>query len=218
MLIRALRALLNGLGVAALLWLAWQGVGALLGGRSAAQPAVSVQAGPAIIQEVRRVNKQIFVEQYSSVDISYSEAPRGWLGALEQLGVRQHYVVLLRGRVPAGFDLQELSEGDIWVSADGKRAQVTLPAPRIFEENVAIDYDNTRILAEQDACPDLLCTSDLSAYNDTILPEGRQRLIEAAERNEILRMTALEGKLYYEKLLNQLGVAEVRVIVRGYDL
>ncbi|GAB4124010.1 MAG: DUF4230 domain-containing protein [Roseiflexaceae bacterium] len=219
MLIRLFRLILSIFGPLAVGYIVWMAITSQLNSAAnAPKQNINVQISPVLIEEIKRVNKQIFVEQYSSVDITYNEAPASWGNLLEQIGIRQQFIVILRGRVPAGFDLSELSEDDIWVSADGTRAQITLPAPKIFTENVSIDSERTRVFAESDACPDFLCSTDLQAYTQQIEPEGRARLIQAAEESGILRQAAIEGKLYYERLLNQLGVTEVRVIVEGYDL
>ena len=169
----------------------------------------------AIMERIQHVNKQTFIEHYNAVDVTYTEAPQGWI---KVFGIKQEFVVLVRGRVPAGFDLQELSEDDIWISSDGRRAQLTLPSPVIFEENVAIDFQNSYMLAEHDTCPGFICNDDLTAYQSEVLPAGRDLLIDYARRNDILRQAALDGKSYYEQLLGTLGFEDVRVVVRGYDL
>ena len=169
----------------------------------------------AIMERIQHVNKQTFIEHYNAVDVTYTEAPQGWI---KVFGIKQEFVVLVRGRVPAGFDLQELSEDDIWISSDGRRAQLTLPSPVIFEENVAIDFQNSYMLAEHDTCPGFICNDDLTAYQSEVLPAGRDLLIDYARRNDILRQAALDGKSYYEQLLGTLAFEDVRIVVRGYDL
>ncbi len=218
MLKQVIRISIAAIVLAVVAGLILQQLGMLPSMQATTSPAITVQASPAILQEVKRVSKYVVIQHYGSVDIDYTEAPSGMLNALKSIGIQQHYVVLLRGTVPAGFDLNEMSEADIWVSPDGKRAQVTLPAPKIFEEMISIDNEHTRVLAADDKCPDFLCTVDLAAFNKTIEPEGKRLLIESARKNEILRQAAVEGKLHYERLLNQLGIGEVRVVVQGYDL
>lgn len=180
-------------------------------------PTHVVEVGPAILEQIRHVNKQIFVEHYLATEISYMETYAVLNQPLSALGIKNEYLIILRGRVPAGIDLSEMSSADIWVSADGQRAQVTLPAPRIFEENVAVDLNNTRIITQADSCPGLLCPAgQLAAYKDSIEPAGRARLIAAAEEAGINAQVATEAQAYYEHLLNALGIAEVRVVIPGY--
>jgi hypothetical protein len=169
----------------------------------------------AIVERVQHVNKQTFIEHYNAVDVHYSEAPDGWIRVF---GIKQEFVVLVRGRVPAGFDLQEVSEDDVWISADGQRAQLTLPAPTIFEENVGIDFENSYILGERDTCPSFICEDDLTAYQGQVLPAGRDLLVDYARRHGILEQAAVDGQAYYEELLRTFGFEDVRVVVRGYDL
>jgi len=189
-----------------------------------APPATPVPAGPdtasniaskaAILERVQRVNKQILVEHYNAVDVRYTEVPEGFLGSL---GLKQEFVMLIRGRVPAGFDLQQLSQDDLWISSNGKRVQLTLPAPQVFRDQVSIDFENSYILAQHDTCPGFICQNDLEAYQGEILPTGRDLLIDYGLRNGILEQAARDGRSYYQQLLSALGFEEVRVIVTGYD-
>lgn len=166
-----------------------------------------------ILEAVKHVNKHILIEHYSMVDVRYSQAPISWMPF-----IKQETVILLRGRIPAGFDLEELTEDDIWISRDGKRVQLTLPPPKIFEENVAIDFENSRILSVSDRCPDFICENSLEQYQSKILPTGRDMLIAFALQTGILEDCAEDGRQYYQQLLKSLGFEEVRVIVTGYGL
>ncbi len=167
-----------------------------------------------VVEAIHAVNKQIFIEHDTMVPIVYSEVPKGWIG---KLGLKQEMVVIIRGKASAGFDLSQLDDDDIWVSKDGKRAQITLPPPVIFEENAAIDFEDSQILTQSDLCPDFLCQNSLEAYQDQVLPNAKQLIIDAAHENGILNQAARDGKVYYQQLLKSLGFEEVRVIVDGYE-
>lgn len=177
-----------------------------------------VRPGTPVLEAIRHVNKQIFIEHYLVVDVDYSDAPEGWFEWLEKLGIKQDFVVLIHGRVPAGFDLHELTEDHVWTSSDGKRVQLTLPAPMVFKDNVSIDFENCRVLAREDTCPNWICKDDLAAYQNEVLPAARDTLIEHAIRNGILEQTAQDGKVFYEQLLISLGFEQADVIVSGYGL
>jgi hypothetical protein len=172
---------------------------------------VTIINGESVVESIRQVNKQVFLEHYNTVDIDYSEAPSGWLGVLP---IRQSFVVLLKGRVPAGFDLSQLRSEDVWVSSDGKRVQLVLPPPVIFADNVSLDLPNSRVLSQDDTCPAFLCQDKLDAFKDQIAPQGQQLLIDASLRSGIMEQVARNGQRYYEQFLKSLGFAEVRVIIR----
>lgn len=172
----------------------------------------TIVTSQAVVESIKQVNKQIFIEHYNTVDIDYTEAPEGWL---RLLGIDQSFVLLLKGRVPAGFNLSRLQESDVWISSDGKRIQLILPPPMIFIDNVNIDFENSRILAQRDTCPDFLCQDNLTALKEQMLPEGRKLLMAASQRSGILTQVANDGKVYYEGLLKSLGFEEVRVVIRG---
>ena len=167
-----------------------------------------------VVEAIHSVNRQTSIEHDTMVPIVYSEAPKGWIG---QLGLKQEMVVIIRGKAPAGFDLSQLDDDDIWVSKDGKRVQITLPPPIVFEENVAIDFEDSQILTQSDLCPDFLCQNSLEAYQEQVLPNAKQLIIDAAHENGILNQAARDGKIYYAQLLESLGFEEVRVIVNGYE-
>jgi len=173
---------------------------------------VTVVNGAAVVESIKQVNKQIFIEHYNVVDIDYTEAPEGWLRVLP---IKRSFVVLLRGRVPAGFDLRQLTAKDVWISADHRRVQLLLPPPTIFAENVNIDFEHSRILTQNDSCPDFICQQTIEAYKNQILPQGRNLLMEASQRSGILEEAAKDGQRYYEQWLKSLGFNEVRVIVKG---
>ena len=167
--------------------------------------------------DIKLVNKHMFVQHFLVVDVTHTEAPEGLLRFLGDLGIKEEFVVLLQGRVPAGFDLENLPPGSIWVSADRTQVQLTLPSPVIFEDNVSIDFENSRVLSQSDWCPDLICpTTDLEALLNEALPDGRDRMIDAARQNGILDHAAKAGKEHYQIYLESLGFEEVRVVVRGY--
>ena len=173
---------------------------------------ITVVNGAAVVESIKQVNKQVFIEHYNVVDVDYTEAPEGWLRVLP---IKKSFVVLLRGRVPAGFDLSQLTAKDVWISADHRRIQLLLPPPTIFEENVNIDFEHSRILTQNDSCPDFICQQTIEAYKNQILPQGRTLLIEASQQNGILAEAAKDGQHYYEQWLKSLGFDEVRVIVKG---
>ena len=172
----------------------------------------TIVSSQAIVESIKGVNKQIFIEHYNTVDIDYTEAPEGWL---RLLGIDQSFVLLLKGRVPAGFDLTQLRPEDVWVSSDDKRVQLVLPPPMIFVDNVNLDLENSRILAERDSCPDFLCQNQLGVFKDQMVPEGRKLLMAASQQSGILDQVANDGKVYYEQFLKSLGFEEVRVLIRG---
>jgi hypothetical protein len=172
---------------------------------------VEIVNGQAVIESIRQVNKQVMIEHYNTVDIDYTEAPEGWLS---QLPIRQSFVVLLKGRVPAGFDLSQLRPEDVWVSSDGRRVQLVLPPPTVFAENVNIDFEQSRILTTSDTCPEFLCQDQLAALQEQMLPQGREVLIDASLQSGILTQVANDGQRYYEQLLKSFGFEEVRVVIR----
>lgn len=214
---RTLKLVWNGLAIAAVLFLVWSVVQAFQQA-SAPPTSVTTTVGPQLIEAVRRVNKQIFIEHYAGVEVRHLDAPAGWASFLRNLGVRQEFLVLIRGRVPAGIDLSQLRPEDIWVSSDGRRAQITLPPPQVFTDQVSLDLANSRIIENTDFCPGFICPqTSLESFFQSVDAEAKAALVQAAIEAGILSQTARDAEAYYTQLLNSLGIAEVRVIVRGYS-
>lgn len=176
-------------------------------------PVATVTAQPGVLDAIKSVNKQIFVEYYITKDIDYTEVPSNWLASL---GLKQQFVILLKGRIPAGFNMSAVDDNAIWVSADGSEVQLTLPPPIIFDEQVSLDLENSRILKQTDTCPNILCNDASQMLLNKVLPEGKALIIADARESGILSRAALDGQQYYESLLRSLGFEKVRVIVSGY--
>ncbi len=214
---RWLKLIWNGLAIAAILFLVWS-IAQTFQQVSAPPISSTTTVGPQIIEAVRRVNKQIFIEHYAGVEVRHLDAPGGWAAFLYNLGVRQEFLVLIRGRVPAGIDLSQLRDEDIWVSRDGRRVQITLPPPVIFREQIALDLVNSRIIENTDFCPGFICPqSGIESFFQSVDAEAKAALAEAAIEAGILAQAARDAEVYYTQLLNSLGFAEVRVVVRGYS-
>ncbi|MEM7126099.1 MAG: DUF4230 domain-containing protein [Chloroflexota bacterium] len=172
----------------------------------------TIVAKSPVISSLKKVNKQILIEHNNMVDVDYTEAPEGWLSYLP---IEQSFVVLLRGTVPAGFDLSTLSEDDIWISEDGTKIQLILPPPIIFEDSVAVNFEESRVLIEGDTCPDFLCAENLEAIQKEIIPQGRAMLMETSINSGIIEQAAEMGIHYYESLLRSLDFDEVQVLIQG---
>lgn len=214
---QTLKLIWNGLAVAAVLFMVWSVVQAFQN-MSTPPSAPTTTVETQIIEAVRRVNKQIFIEHYAGVEVRHLDAPGGWAAFLRNLGVRQEFLVLIRGRVPAGIDLSQLRSEDIWVSSDGRRAQITLPSPQVFTEQVSLDLANSRVIENTDFCPGFICPrTNLESFFQAVDAEAKAALVQAAIEAGILSQAARDAEAYYTQLLNSLGIAEVRVIVRGYS-
>lgn len=205
------RLLLNAIPIIIVAVLGWWIINRLIAPPPATTDTVAAQ--PGVIDAIKNVNKQVFVEYYITKDIDYTEAPSNWTSIL---GLKQQYVLLLKGRVPAGLDMSRVTEDNIWISADGTEVQLTLPPPVIFEDEVSLDLENSRILAQSDTCPDLLCTDASASLLNKVLPEGKSLIIADAREGGILYQAARDAQLYYESMLRSLGFENVRVIVTGY--
>ena len=179
-----------------------------------ATPSAHIIDKGGVIEAISHVNKQVFVDYYIVKDIDYTQTPSNWTASL---GLKQSFVLLLKGNVPAGFDMAKVGEDDIWVSRDGTEVQLTLPSPEVFDEMVTLDLENSRILAQSDSCPDFLCDDASKMLLNDSLPEGKMMIANDAREGGILTQAAKDGKLYYQTLLQSLGFEKVKVIVTGYD-
>ena len=146
---------------------------------------------------------------------STSSRRTGWLGSLL---AQPRCTPGISGSDPrAGIDLSQLRSEDIWVSSDGRRVQITLPPPQVFTEQVSLDLANSRVIENTDFCPGFICPrTNLESFSQAVDAEAKAALVQAAIEAGILSQAARDAEAYYTQLLNSLGIAEVRVIVRGY--
>ena len=143
--------------------------------------------------------------EYNSVAEIYNEnAAEGWLD--EFLGTKERLLMLVYGDVQAGFDLEKISEDDLWT--DGTRVRLVLPAPEIL--NSSIDFENTHIVFYENTL--LLDKNDPNLQGEA-LSQAKGAIEQAAIEDGILNKANDYGKLYFENLLYSLGFTEVEVII-----
>jgi len=74
------------------------------------------------------------------------------------------------------------------------------------------------VIENTDFCPGFICPrTNLESFFQAVDAEAKAALVQAAIEAGILSQAARDAEAYYTQLLNSLGIAEVRVIVRGYS-
>jgi hypothetical protein len=121
------------------------------------------------------------------------------------LGIKEQIILLAYGDVKAGFDLEKLTEDDLWT--DGTRVQLHLPPPEIL--STSIDYERTHVVYHQKT---LLISQDID-WEGEIFEIAEEAIRQEAVQGEILENAAKYGQLFFENFLYSLGFAEVQVIV-----
>lgn len=161
-------------------------------------------AYPTVAMGALRPIAELATVEYSSVvEVPNERIPddiRKVFGAKEQI------LMLVYGKVKAGFDLNKMSEGD--VQTEEGTARLTLPQPEIL--SLTIDNERTHVV-----------------YYEKSWLVGRDVKLESATRemaDNLLRQQALQdgileqakayGVLYFENHLRSLGFTDVQVAVR----
>jgi len=153
------------------------------------------------IQGVRKLAELATVEYTVVVDVTNERIPDDFR---QYLGAKEEILLLVYGKVKAGFDLNELKEEDLW--RDGTRVQLHLPAPEIL--SIELDYESTRVVHYEKS---LLVSNDPTLQGET-LQIAQEAIREAALKEGILDKAREYGELFFENHLRELGFTEVHVI------
>ena len=154
------------------------------------------------VLSLRQLAELATVEMTQVADIEKEQVPDDFR---KYLGGKERILMLVYGKVKAGFDLQKLEEDDLWT--DGTRVQLTLPPPEIL--SVEIDFDNTRIITYERS----FFVGNDPNLQAALLEEAQAALKEAAIKAGILDLAAQYGQVFFENHLRSLGFEDVRVYV-----
>ncbi len=197
-------AALVGIGVIVFL------VGLLSGATGGDAEAETVEVPPSptpIVVTISGIQAQaeLSTVEFTTVAEVYREnVPEGWFDEL--LGRKERLLMLVYGDVRAGFDLEELTEENLWT--DGQRVRLVLPAPEILSSS--IDFEHTHIVYYEN---NLLLEQNNPNLQGEALAEAQKAIERAALSQGILDKANQYGKVYFENLLYSLGFTEVEVVV-----
>jgi uncharacterized protein DUF4230 len=107
--------------------------------------------------------------------------------------------------VIAGVDLAELTDGDVVVDAEKKRATISLPQPKTLSSR--IDNERTYVHTRR--------TDSLATRKESLETRARQEaersIVEAAQQAGIIERARQNTKRTVETLVRSLGYDEVSV-------
>ncbi|MDM8519810.1 DUF4230 domain-containing protein [Anaerolineales bacterium HSG6] len=194
---------LCGVGIMAFL------AGQIFGGM-ATEPVVEIPTATPIPPPVVTISgiqskAELNTIEYKTITEIYKEnVPDGWLDST--LGRKEQLLMLVYGDVRAGFDLEELTEENLW--SDGESVRLVLPAPKIL--NSSIDFDRTRLIYYENS---LLLDDSNPNLEGEALQQAKEAIEQAALVEGILPQANRYGKLYFENLLYSLGFTQVEVVI-----
>jgi hypothetical protein len=166
--------------------------------------------GPTVNPSAIIAQAKLSTVKYPAVAEVYREnVPEGWIDGL--LGRKERLLMLVYGDVEAGFDLEKLTEENLWT--DGTRVRLVLPAPEIL--NSSIDFDQTHIVYYEN---NLILEQNNPNLQGEALEEAQKGIKQAALRDGILDKANNYGKLYFENFLRSLGFTEVEVVTNAQVL
>ncbi len=154
------------------------------------------------IEQIRQQAELATVKYTLSTDITSTHVPDD---IRKELGVKEEIVLIAYGEVAAGFDLDKLGDGDLWV--DGARVQLHLPAPEILY--VRLDNERTHVVYYKKSW---LIERDLGLEGAARL-EAETKMTQAALESDVLARAGEYGRLFFENWFYSMGFTEVQVIV-----
>ena len=198
-------AALTGIGLIAFL------VGRLSVGPGVTNPTPTPPAQPTptplptvTIANIKKTAELAAVEYNEVAELDRENLPEDWLDEL--LGTKERVVMLVYGKVKAGFDLQKLNDQSLWT--DGKRVRLVLPPPQIL--STTLDFNRTHIVYYQNT---MLLEKNDPNLTPNALAEAQKGLEQTALQNDILKKANDYGQLYFENFFYSLGYTDVEVVV-----
>ncbi len=168
-------------------------------------PATSVtviRPSPSVVRAIRDLSRLEGAEYHMERVVDLSEKQSRFFGLIE---AEDAILLVAAGDVIAGVDLAELTDGDVVVDAEKKRATVTLPQPKILSSR--IDNERTYVHTRR---TDTLATRKES-LESRARAEAERSIVEAAQQAGIIDRARQNTKRTVETLVRSLGYDEVSV-------
>jgi hypothetical protein len=124
----------------------------------------------------------------------------------KMFGAKEQILMLVYGKVKAGFDLNKMADGDL--QTEQGTVRLTLPRPEIL--SLTIDNERTHVVYYEKSWlvgRDVKLESETREMADTLI---RQQALD----DGILEQAKALGVQYYENHLRSLGFTDVQVVVR----
>lgn len=123
----------------------------------------------------------------------------------------EHVTFMAEGDVTATVDFSDIARDAIRVSADGKKATITLPPPVLSEPR--IDPDQTRVLSDDKGIVTKVGSALSSGDHDQDLYQrAEDKLAASARRSGLQKRAEQNTRAMLTGLLGELGVDEVKVV------
>jgi hypothetical protein len=165
-------------------------------------PPIGIEVRNLTIREIQSMAELATVKYNLTAEVSDVRVPDD---LRQQLGIKEEMLLLAYGEVAAGFNLDKLRDGDLWI--DGTRVQLHLPAPEILYSK--LDTERTRVIYYQKS---LFIERDIS-MEARVREEAEKAIREEALDSDILEHANQYGALFFSNWLRSMGYTEVRVIV-----
>lgn len=153
------------------------------------------------INEVKEICKLATVEYYADVPIKYDESKKIWNDSIVIPGTNTRFLVLAKGKVGAGIDIEKIGAEDI--SYDGQVIEIKLPdAEIIYAEifNHEVWDNSSGIFVDKLTAEEYI----------PLEQQAKEKLIDTARENDIMEEAEDRAKVLLEAFLkSKLGVEEV---------
>ena len=194
-------------GIIAILSAASCGIGALVVPKvfpptPTPTPPTEIGVRNVTIREIQSMAELATIQYNLTAEVSNVHVPDD---LRQQLGIKEEMLLLAYGEVAAGFDLDKLQDGDLWI--DGSRVQLHLPAPEILYSK--LDTERTRVIYYQKS---MFIERDIS-METRAREEAEKAIRQEALDSNILEHANKYGELFFSNWLRSMGFTEVRIIV-----
>ncbi|MFL5805065.1 MAG: DUF4230 domain-containing protein [Roseiflexaceae bacterium] len=171
-----------------------------------ATPTTTVFDRGGTIKQIQSLNR-LETSSFSVERVIEANVQRG--NILDSI-LGERLLLIASGNVVAGVDMSKLREGDVDISADGKRITLTLPPSAIFSS--ALDNQRTRVYDRQTRIGTQITGSENKDLETQARQEAEHVILQAACEGGIMQKAADEAQHSMEQFLRLLKFQEVHVI------
>ncbi len=166
-----------------------------------ATPTTTVRDRGGTILQIRSLNR-LETQSFAAERVIEAKVERG--NPLDLL-LGDRLLLIASGEVVAGVDLSKLRDGDVVISPDGKRVQLTLPPSEVFSKR--LDGDRTRVYDRQQG----VFAPENKDLESQARAQAELEIMNAACESNIMQKAADDARRSMEQFLKLLDFEQVTV-------
>jgi Protein of unknown function (DUF4230) len=164
---------------------------------------VVIDSTPVLVKEMKNIAQLMTMSSYDEVVVDSSKTFATSIpGFSKEIGLekKSQLVIIAKGQIVAGIDLQKLDESKIFIQADS--VAITLPKAEVLD--AIVNPSNYEIFIEEKGWQ--------STEVNSIKVKARNNMIERAMKQGLLKKADLKAKMIMENFLRSAGFKKISVL------